>query len=342
MLLFIGVMTIHAYNLEIYGIDSNDDSVLAVLETFLRSFAEGICVPFFFVISGFLFFRNFKMSMLFDKYRSRAKSIVLPYVVWTTLYYLFFVCIFRVPAIANVMNSKGEVSLGIGAYIRYVWEGYYTFWFLRVLIWMILLTPILYLLLKRRKYYWPEPMLILLLLIGLGIINIPKVNLNIYYVLGAYLGMNFKELPNKENKIASIVAAVCFPFLVILGGTYAGRLWYNCLFFAVIWLAMNLFDFSHDVRWWVKCTFFYYCAHDMVLESVEKLILIIGGRSNLMAFLDYLLAPVITLLILICAAWVLRRWMKPIWQVLSGGRAGEGGKCHAGAAAGIAELRNTQ
>lgn len=79
--LFIGVMTIHTYNLEIYGIDANGGSLLAEFETFLNFFANGVCVPFFFLISGFLFFRNFKISMLIDKYRSRVKSILIPYVI---------------------------------------------------------------------------------------------------------------------------------------------------------------------------------------------------------------------------------------------------------------------
>lgn len=54
------------------------------------------------------------------------------------------------------MNSGGEAELGIAAFVSYIWDGYYTLWFLRILIWIIILTPVLYVLLKKRKYYWPE------------------------------------------------------------------------------------------------------------------------------------------------------------------------------------------
>lgn len=110
--------------------------------------------------------------------------------------------------IANLMNSVEKPDFGLLPYVQYLREGYYALWFLPALMWMILLAPILYLLLKRRKYYWPEPALILLLLIGLNKISIPKVGFNIYYVLGAYLGMNFTELVNKDNRKVSVIAAM--------------------------------------------------------------------------------------------------------------------------------------
>lgn len=322
MVLFVGVMMIHTYNLEVYGIEPDrPGSILAALESFLYRFANGTCVSFFFFISGFLFFRNFRFSLLVEKYRSRLKSIVFPYLVWNTIYYLFFVCITRIPVIANAMNGD-RLAFGAAEYVKYVWEGYYTLWFLRVLIWMILLAPVLYLLLKRRKYYWAEPALVLLLLIGLGKTPVTPGIINVYYVLGAYLGMNFGKLANKGNRRLSVAAALCLPVMVFLGGGYAGHMWYTCLLFAVIWLAMDLFAFERDVKWWMKCTFFYYCAHDVILEAVEKVILIAGGKSEVMAWIDYLSAPVITLAVLIGAAWLLRKHMRPVWGILSGGRQG--------------------
>lgn len=44
MVLFVGVMTIHTYNLEVYGIESDrPGSILAALECFLYRFANIIC-----------------------------------------------------------------------------------------------------------------------------------------------------------------------------------------------------------------------------------------------------------------------------------------------------------
>lgn len=319
-ILFIGVMIIHTYNLEVYGIETQNGGMIAAFEVFINKLANGVCVPYFFVISGFLFFRNFDMKMLSAKYRTRSKSILIPYIVWNTIYYLFFACITRLPYLSGVLNTSSETELGIAAYLRYIWEGYYIFWFLRVLIWMILLTPVLYVLLKRRKYYWPEIILVILILIALNKTFLPHNLVNAYYVIGAYIGINFSKLPDKYDKRISVAAAVMFPILLAMGGIFAGNIIYNCIFIAVSWLVLDLFKMSKEVKWWMKCTFFYYCAHDMLLESIEKVILIVFGRSPAMALLDFIAAPALTLLVLIGAAGVLRKFIRPVWKLLSGDR----------------------
>lgn len=212
----------------------------------------------------------------------------------------------------------GGVELNIKAYVTYVWNGYYTFWFLRKLSWMIICSPLLWILLKRRKYYWPEIFLVIFLIFGMKGKNI--FGFNIYYTLGAYLGMNCGALINKSNKKAAIAAAMCFVGILAMGGVFCGNIVYNCAFIFTSWFALDLFPYTREAKWWMKCTFFYYCAHDMVLESIEKVILILFGRSKIMALTDYVMAPALTLMILIGAAWMMRKYFKMIWRILNGGR----------------------
>lgn len=315
--LFIGVMMIHTYNLGIYGIEP-DSGLIAVFEMYTNRLASEICVPYFFVISGFLFFRNFDMSLLAEKYKSRCYSIVIPYIVWNTLYYLFFVGMAKIPFVAKFINNAGESEFSILAYVNYVRNGYYTFGFLRELIWMILCTPIWWFLLKRKKYYWPEFSIIVLIVLKMSGKNI--FNINIYYVLGAYLGINCCGLINKGNKKVAVAAAICFLGILAASGILVGNIVYNCAFIITSWLAMDIFSFSWKIKWWMKCTFFYYCAHDVVLESIEKLILVLFGRNRIMALVDYIVAPVLTLLILISVAWLMKKYFGKIWKILNGGR----------------------
>lgn len=314
--LFIGVMTIHTYNLEVYGLGSSG-GVIVAFETYMNRLMSRVCVPYFFVISGFLFFRNFDMALLFDKYKSRFRSILVPYVVWNTLYYCFFIVVTRIPFLAKLING-GVMELGFKAYVNYIWNGYYVFWFLRVLIWMVICAPLLWLLLKRRKFYWPE--IILVVLVVLDLIGKSVFEINVYYALGAYLGMNCSGLLNKTNRTIATFAAICFLGSLTVGGFFAGNIVYNCIFMLTSWYALDLFAFSKNVKWWIECTFFYYCAHDMILESVEKVILILFGKNELMALVDYLMAPALTLIILIGAAWFLKKYVGAIWKILNGGR----------------------
>lgn len=88
--LFIGVMGIHTYNLDVYDLGRDSDTILSVIETFLYRLENGTCVSFFFMISGFLFFRNFDLSMLRQKYISRGRSILIPYIIWVSVKTLAF------------------------------------------------------------------------------------------------------------------------------------------------------------------------------------------------------------------------------------------------------------
>lgn len=315
-LLFVGVMTIHTYNLEVYNIEASSGNI-AVFETYVNKLASSLCVPYFFVLSGFLFFRNFDFSLLITKYKSRFHSVLIPYFVWNTLYYFFFVVITRCPFLTAFVNG-GVTEFSIRAYVDYVWNGYYIFWFLRALIWMIICTPLLWLLLKRRKNYWPEA--ILMVLVILNLIEKSILEINIYYAFGAYVGMNGCDLLNKSSRKTAVLGSGMFLAALALGGFFAGNVIYNCIVMISSWYALDLLSFSQDIKWWMECTFFYYCAHDMILESIEKVILIVFGKSEAMAMLDFLIAPILTLIVLICTAWFLKRNIRVVWNILNGRR----------------------
>lgn len=139
-ILFIGVMFLHTNNLEIYEVSTDGFDFLVAVENGLSGISNS-CVPSFFFISGFLFFNNFKINMLWAKYKSRIKSIVIPYIIWNTLYYFLFAFILKIPILANIINGNQVVSANVLEYVKFIYNGYYVFWFLRVLIWMFLWTP---------------------------------------------------------------------------------------------------------------------------------------------------------------------------------------------------------
>ena len=43
-------------------------------------------VPLFFMISGYLFYRTFKIEKAVDKLKSRIKTLVVPYLIWNVIY----------------------------------------------------------------------------------------------------------------------------------------------------------------------------------------------------------------------------------------------------------------
>lgn len=98
-LLMIMVVNIHSYNL------------LPIIpkgyNTFIQDlFSQGfsrIAVPLFFIISGYLFFLNIKEGLLIEfllKYKSRFKSLVIPYLFWTVFSCLLYLFLQSIPFVS--------------------------------------------------------------------------------------------------------------------------------------------------------------------------------------------------------------------------------------------------
>ena len=177
------VIWIHTNNMEVYGITNQGrtvmESVTYRFETIWMGI-EGMAVPMFFFISGFLFYRNYDLSKIGEKYRSRFKSILIPYLIWASFYYLFFVVISWIPAIAEKMNAPAGQELSVIGWLRSLWpDQYYTLWFLKNLIVFIAISPLVYVLLKDRrvkdnKIYLPTGILAYVIIVVLLIVAGPS------------------------------------------------------------------------------------------------------------------------------------------------------------------------
>ena len=90
--LTVGVVFIHfsmadgfCYNGVVYGLN-NPSFFFFVVNLFSEVLAR-VCVPLFFVISGFLFFYhlNFNRESYLKKLRNRVKSLLLPFIYWNII-----------------------------------------------------------------------------------------------------------------------------------------------------------------------------------------------------------------------------------------------------------------
>ena len=58
----------------------------------------------------------------------------------------------------------------------------------------------------------------------------------------------------------------------------------------------------------------------MILEAYEKIFLKVFGTGTVYALLDYLLMPLVTVIPLIVLAMFMRKYMSPVWKILTGNR----------------------
>lgn len=332
-ILAISVIFIHTYNVEVYGLSAESGgagTALWHLEKFFDK-VQHACVPFFFAISGYLFFRNYSWDRVLEKYRSRIHSLLIPYLLWCTLYFvLYFICT-NVPVLSRYMNME-KVPLSLAYYLSCLWNNTYTIlWFVKNLLLAIINAPVYYaLFVKKNSRLWDVCTLIgSFMLIGccvlkdMGVINlqIPISNLNLYFLSGGVLAVRCCTAVESRNKWGRLLGVTgscgCLLYAGIVDGV--NTVW-TLLFIASLWYAADCFTYSREPAWWMKQTFFIYCAHSFLLEALEKLWLIFAGRTVWAAAVDYFVMPFVVLGILSVMACLLSRYCRPIYKILTGGR----------------------
>lgn len=119
-------------------------------------------VPAFLFISGYLFFLSRKAYA--DKLKTRFHSLLVPYLLWNglllSIYLLAYVC-----GYPQIINGKSMAGYGISDYIRLFWDrgsfdnGNFVpllcpYWYVRNLIILSLLSPLLVFLIRRLQVFY--------------------------------------------------------------------------------------------------------------------------------------------------------------------------------------------
>ena len=119
--------------------------------TFCHGF-QGQAVQMFFMISSLLFFRDFNLSCLRNKYKNRIFSLVIPYITWNTIGMLFYGLIGGTPTLKQMTNTlllpTWEFTDIIEGIFHYKFN--IIFWFIYDLILLVIISPITYLFMKRK------------------------------------------------------------------------------------------------------------------------------------------------------------------------------------------------
>ncbi len=326
-ILICGVIFIHTYNLEVYEVVPSNSLLgdcVYYFERYFR-FIQNACVPFFFLISGYLFYRNFDTKKIIEKYLSRFKSLVLPYLVWCSIYYLYFVFLSNISFFQQLIGNTSIVHLNIFSWLDWLWnDEYYVFWFIKDLIKLISISPIIYYLLKNhRKIRNGTFILFLFVLNNFNIISLPF-KPNIFYLIGAYIGINCKKLPKANNVILNKISCISVLLLLLICIPLINGEMHEILILMLcgsLWFGVNLVTtFDWTLPWWCKISFFIYCIHDLILEALEKIFLFAFGKHVIFALLDYLFMPSITIMLSSVIAYFLKRRTPKIWNLLTGGR----------------------
>lgn len=318
------VIYFHTRNLNAYGIDEATKGIghlCYLIETRTEGLV-GLANPIFFFISGLLFFRTYELKNTLQKYKSRYYSLVIPYIIWCTFYYLCFVLLSSNVATKNIIPIDMIRELSIISWVKSLFsESYYVLWFLKNLIIFVCISPALYLLLKNHKKNLPSGLLVLFLIVivFMNYCNIELLSGIEYYLVGSYIGINHKDLLFYQNRIISCISVIYLIVITITGYKYTGYI-FDLLFIISLWFVFDLFNLEIELPWWMSITFFSYVIHDAFLELFEKILFLLFNNNHLIALLDYILMPIVVELVIIIFAYLLNKYLPKIYMVITGSR----------------------
>lgn len=181
-------------------------------------FLTNAAVPLFFVISGYLFFldKDWSLSTYFSQLKKRVKTLLVPYLVWNSIMLLM-------KAVAAILvpekyewGMKSVLQYDLKDYIaRYISmnfvDGSMTMpihlvtWFLRDLMLVVLLSPIIYALIKRVGVFLPVACILAYVVFSesYGVLTAFT-----FFAIGAYVAIRKPCIPDRKNVVNLCVISV--------------------------------------------------------------------------------------------------------------------------------------
>lgn len=168
---------------EIIGAGANLENmpILFNLTNLISGNITRIAVPAFFFISGYLFFLNmdrWNWKHYAEKLRRRVHTLVVPFLIWNLLVFALYFCIqtFAPSLIHNehelIKNYGIQEYLSAFGFNLYDKPICYQLWFVRDLIVLVLLSPLVYAIIANMKKcrYLAILCVVLIAVIGGGVI----------------------------------------------------------------------------------------------------------------------------------------------------------------------------
>lgn len=278
------------------------DGMAFFITSFIRDNIATIAVPYFFMKSGCLLFRNFELKQYKGKMKRRIKSLVIPYLCWNTICYLFDMLILTVPITADLVAMRSLEPITVSNILKAVF-GYshnYFFWFMARLIIYSVISPIIYFMIKVK---WLGIIVVVFCYAGGAVpLSLPYIDKNLgLFLIGGMIGYYAWPQMQRLYSFRSRIGAL-FLFLAGLIGIQYGNTMANnellksiCHILCVIslWILTGNIG-KKQMPLWIKASFVIYASQTLVASSIEKIIFLLLPHSELMSVINLFATMLLT------------------------------------------------
>ena len=321
--LIVLVVFIHAYEASVRfsgsvvgaaEIDSGFDSLRVLISQCIAR----VAVPLFFLIAGYLFAwqDSFSWNRFVEKLRSRVRTLFIPFVFWNLLA-LALLLVVQTGAYFKGFDSGAQVRVSeLGPGDLFLWffgvtkaPFAYQFWFIRDLMVLVLVFPVIRLLLGSSVVGW-------IAIACLGIIwggyvfetALPTIEALFFFSLGVFVRIRGATLFDLDR--FGWVFLVLFLALLVPDMLIGGAPQKHVLHRLTVLLGVASFLFVTSIHslngFWVRMrtlsasAFFVFAAHEPLLTVVRKIYYkLVGPGAPHEVFLGYLFCPAFVILILV-------------------------------------------
>ena len=336
------------------GLNTNFSDLLCITVSHVITH---VAVPSFFLISGYLYFKEGKInySLYHAKIQKRFYTLFLPYILSNFIPFLF-VLFKRIGG--GILNGTWEnviLYLNSTEYVHLFWDieplnltsqnllgistplsGPINFplWYLRDLILLTVFSPLIYLLLKYGRKYTIF-ILLICYISGIWITNkILPITGVFFFSLGAYFSLFKIDFLNSRIMKSVIFKTLAVMFLIIAVyydgmNTYLGTIAYKLFIctgvFMTFYIGNKMVNKGIQVnKFLTESSFFIYVSHFIFVFLINIHLLIIDKflvkSTGFLLTVDYLLYPILITILCVTTKYFLQRFIPSIYSLLTGTR----------------------
>ena len=294
-------------------------------------------VPLFFFVSGFLFY--LKEESIWLKWKKRLKSLLIPYLLWCSFYFIFLLFTQRVLGLERFFSGdklKLIADFDVIDYLRVFWDIrdggpiLAPLWFLRNLIVLCILAPVFNFFAQRLKYLFPIILLVNYFYVHWNILVVTDNNM-LFFGFGIYLCSTNIKLDFLDRFSLKYLAPIWLILLTAVMITYAKNLMaydilhrlfmiIDCLF---VYSVIDIVSHKYEIVKLLKITtasFFIYLAHEPWISYIQSFFFKIFSLPEI-----FLVAmPWVFVFIAFCYTYlghhVLSKYTPQLYRILTGSR----------------------
>ncbi len=335
------VVLIHVHSFDGYVYSGRLGNALSFFGDYITSGVTGVAIRLFFVISGVLFYRNYTYNKTINKYKSRIRTLVIPYLIWSVFYTVLLMLINLTP-LKNLIAVDAPITLKnilLGTFLNYYYK---SFWFIFNLIIFTLFCPLFYTFLKN-KYIGASIIFIIIALYSFGI-KIPetimisgneyvvfwKADSIIFYMLGAYIGIHYFDwFAKKRHRSTAVIAAFIFLICSIYGvlstklslpNTGFAHIILMCLFCLSTWVMFDIFSFKNKPKEFFNYSFMMFALNFYLGVYISRILYLILPKIQYFCLVNLIITLLLEIGFIGIASFFLKKYFPKTYSLLTGGR----------------------